>query len=43
MHACSYMESSLFKRFLPHSNRLKYLSSLIAGLSVIKDSSGSVS
>ena len=36
MCACLHVESSLFKRFLPHSDRVKYLGSLITGLSVTK-------
>ena len=37
------MASSLFKMFLPHSNRLKYIGPLINGLSVTKGPSCSVS
>ena len=43
MHARSHVSSSLFKIFLPHSNRLKYLGLLITGLSVIECFSCSVS
>ena len=43
MHARLNVASNVFKRFLPHSNRLKYLVSLITGLSATEGSSCSVS
>ena len=43
MHACSHVASSLFKMFLPHSNRVKELGSLITGLSLTEGSPYSTS
>ena len=43
MHARLNVESILFNIFLPHSNRLKYIGSLVTGLSVTKGSLCSVS
>ena len=38
MHACSHMAPRLFNKFLPHLNKLKYLGSLMTGISVTEGS-----